>query len=154
VVLVTVLVAGCGSSSGAHDTTTLAQNTPQGFLRHIYDLENAHAWGLEWQLLAPDQQQFIPREIFVSCAEGFLGTNQKVTGLEFFRTYKAPGRVPGARDHLSRPILAVNERILWADGPQNYTDKIVAVNRHWRWISRASHSLPSFKRAYKCAPKG
>jgi hypothetical protein len=143
----------CGSSSGGHHTTTLAQNTPQGFLRHVYDLENAHAWGREWQLLDPDQQQFIPRDIFVTCAESFLGTNPEVTGLEFVRTYNAPGPIPGARDHSSRAILAVDERILWADAPENYTDKIVSVNGHWRWISRAAHSLRSFERAYKCQPK-
>jgi hypothetical protein len=154
-VLGTVLVAGCGSASGGHGTTTLAQNTPDGFVRHIYDLENVHAWAQEWRLLVPDQQQFIPRGIFIRCAASWLGTNPKVMDLQFFRTYKVPGPIPGAVDRSSRPITAVDERIVFADGgAESYTDKILAVNGHWRWISRASHSLSSFERAYKCAPKG
>ena len=152
--LVAVLVTGCGSASGVQDTTPLAQNTPQGFLRHVYDLENAHEWAKEWRLLVPDQQQFIPRGIFIPCAASWLGVNPKVTDLQFVRTYKTPRPIPGAADRSSRPITAVDERISYADGgAENYTDEIVAVNGHWRWISRASHSLLSFERAYKCVPK-
>jgi hypothetical protein len=107
-----------------------------------------HQWGAAWNLLAPEQQAFIPRSLFVNCMGRIQTTRPKAIRIVSLRsaTFTVPSPTPR---RVAGKLVRVHVDYGSRAPSQDVVVKAVPVAGGWRWVI-ASGSRQQFVRQNFC----
>jgi hypothetical protein len=126
VALASVLVSGCGGSSGATGGGA-GKQTAGEFIREVTTRFSLGQSGRLWDTLHPVDQTVVSRARYMTCARN--------SGFEL-KTFKVLQTYPDTVDLAGKatPSTAVSVRTTSEDGVTTVTVHAVSVNGAWRWI--------------------
>jgi hypothetical protein len=128
-----VVLAGCGGGSGAPRTPSASVGGPGPFMTRILREEITGQWGAQWRFLHPGHKKLISRSQYVACSAR-MGTDF-ATGDEVFRVLDVrsdPITVRGVPQHTSSLVTISFHH----PGKQGLTYHMhaVSVGGRWTWI--------------------
>lgn len=123
-----IVVSACGDKQESAGAAIVRQ----------LDQVDKRQWGRQWNELHPLQQAFIPRELFITCAQQ-SSTRLQIRGTKVLETYRESVPVPGTDQQVQATAVTV-EYTATSGGPAQTVRTTFHVERldgTWRWIRAA-----------------